>query len=40
MPAIAGVARHHRALVIEDACQGVGGGFHHQGKNYSLGGHP
>ena len=40
MPAIAGVARRHGALVIEDACHGVGGGFHHQGKNYLLGGHP
>ncbi len=40
MPAIAGVARRHGALVIEDACHGVGGGFHHQGENYLLGGHP
>jgi perosamine synthetase len=40
MPAIARLARRHRALVIEDACHGVGGGFHHQGKNYLLGGHP
>ena len=28
------------SMVIEDACHGVGGGFHHQGKNYLLGGHP
>ena len=34
MPAIAGVARRHGALVIEDACHGVGGGFHHQGESY------
>jgi len=40
MPAIAGVARRYGALVIEDACHGVGGGFHHQGENYLLGGHP
>jgi perosamine synthetase len=40
MPAIAGVARRHGAMVIEDACHGVGGGFHHQGENYLLGGHP
>ena len=40
MPAIAEVARRHGALVIEDACHGVGGGFHYQGTNYTLGGHP
>ena len=40
MPAIAEVARRHGALAIEDACHGVGGGFHHQGENYLLGGHP
>lgn len=40
MPAIAGIARSKGALVIEDACHGIGGGFEHRGRQYKLGGHP
>lgn len=40
MPAIAEVAREHGAIVIEDACHGVGGGFMHEGRSWKLGGHP
>jgi UDP-4-amino-4,6-dideoxy-N-acetyl-beta-L-altrosamine transaminase len=40
MPAIASVARRHHAIVIEDACHGVGGGFVHEGRAWKLGGHP
>ena len=40
MPAIAKIARDRGALVIEDACHGVGGGFEHQGQIWKLGGHP
>jgi len=40
MPAIAKIARDRGALVIEDACHGVGGGFEHQGQTWKLGGHP
>ena len=40
MPAIAKVARAHGAVVIEDACHGVGGGFTHEGRTWKLGGHP
>ncbi|MDA8875938.1 UDP-4-amino-4,6-dideoxy-N-acetyl-beta-L-altrosamine transaminase [bacterium] len=40
MPAIAGVARSHGAIVIEDACHGTGGGFSYEGKDWKLGGHP
>ena len=39
-PSIARIARAHGALVIEDACHGVGGGFVHEGKTWKLGGHP
>jgi perosamine synthetase len=40
MPEIARVARSHGAIVIEDGCHGVGGGFAFDGKNYKIGGHP
>lgn len=40
MPRIAAVARAHGAIVIEDACHGIGGGFTHEGKYYKIGGHP
>jgi perosamine synthetase len=40
MPEIARIAREHGAFVIEDACHGVGGGFHAEGKRWKLGGHP
>ena len=40
MPAIAAIARKHGAIVIEDACHAVGGKFEHQGKIWSIGGHP
>jgi perosamine synthetase len=42
MPQIAGIARARGAVVIEDACHGVGGAFHAgPSKNtFKLGGHP
>jgi len=40
MPKIAKIARERGALVIEDACHGVGGGFEHEGQTWKLGGHP
>jgi len=40
MPSIARLAREHGAIVIEDACHGVGGGFVHDGRTWKLGGHP
>jgi len=40
MPAIAVVARSRGAIVIEDACHGVGGGFLREGQVWKLGGHP
>lgn len=40
MPRIAEVARARGAVVIEDACHGVGGGFLRDGKAWKLGGHP
>lgn len=40
MPAIAEFARSRGAIVIEDGCHGVGGGFVHKGKPYKIGGHP
>ena len=40
MPVIADVAREHCAVVIEDACHGVGGGFMNEGRAWKLGGHP
>jgi UDP-4-amino-4,6-dideoxy-N-acetyl-beta-L-altrosamine transaminase len=40
MPAIAEVARSKGAVVIEDGCHGVGGGFVHEGHAYKIGGHP
>jgi perosamine synthetase len=40
MPEIARVARSHGAVVIEDACHGIGGSFNHEGKEWKLGAHP
>ncbi len=40
MSAIAQVARERGAVVIEDACHGVGGGLMHGGRVWKLGGHP
>jgi UDP-4-amino-4,6-dideoxy-N-acetyl-beta-L-altrosamine transaminase len=40
MPRIAQFAREHGAVVIEDACHGVGGGIAHNGRVWKLGGHP
>ena len=40
LPEIARVARARGALVIEDACHGVGGRFHHAGRDWFLGAHP
>ncbi|WP_372722333.1 DegT/DnrJ/EryC1/StrS family aminotransferase, partial [Novipirellula sp.] len=40
MVAISKIARQHGAVVIEDACHGVGGQFEHQGRHYKIGGHP
>lgn len=40
MPAIANVARKHKAIVIEDACHAIGGKFEHDGGQYSVGRHP
>lgn len=40
MPEIARIARTHGAVVIEDACHGIGGGFNCDGRNWKLGGHP
>jgi UDP-4-amino-4,6-dideoxy-N-acetyl-beta-L-altrosamine transaminase len=40
MPKISRIAKEKGALVIEDACHGVGGGFEHQGRTWKLGSHP
>jgi perosamine synthetase len=40
MPAISRIASERGAVVIEDACHGVGGGFVHEGRVWKLGGHP
>lgn len=40
MPALAEIARQRGAIVIEDACHGVGGGFEWEGRVWKLGGHP
>jgi len=40
LPAIARVAKDRNALVIEDACHGVGGSFSHDSKIWKVGGHP
>lgn len=40
LPAIARVARAQGAVVIEDACHGMGGSFMHEGCAWKLGGHP
>lgn len=40
MPRIAHLARERGAVVIEDGCHGIGGGFVHNDKAYKIGGHP
>jgi perosamine synthetase len=40
LPDIAGVARHHGAIVIEDASHAVGGAFWHEGREWKVGRHP
>ncbi len=40
LPALAAVARARGAVVIEDACHGVGGAFVHDERPWKLGGHP
>lgn len=40
MPQIADFARKRGAIVIEDACHGVGGALAHDGREWPLGGHP
>ncbi len=40
MPAIAEVVRAHGAVIIEDGCHGIGGGFTYEGEDYKIGGHP
>lgn len=40
MPEISRISSERGAIVIEDACHGTGGGFHHDGKEWKLGGHP
>jgi UDP-4-amino-4,6-dideoxy-N-acetyl-beta-L-altrosamine transaminase len=40
MPAVARLARERGAIVIEDACHGVGGGLECDGRVWKLGGHP
>lgn len=40
MPEIARIARSHGAVVIEDACHGVGGAFDFDGARWKIGGHP
>jgi UDP-4-amino-4,6-dideoxy-N-acetyl-beta-L-altrosamine transaminase len=40
LPAIARVARAKDAIIIEDACHGVGGAFVHDGRVWKVGGHP
>ena len=40
MPAIAKIARSHGAVIIEDGCHGIGGGFTIDGTDYKIGGHP
>jgi perosamine synthetase len=39
MPGIARLARERGAVVVEDACHGVGGGMAHNGRVWKLGGH-
>jgi len=40
MPAIAQIARAQGAVVIEDACHGVGSALFHAGRVWPVGGHP
>lgn len=39
MPAIAKIARQNGAVVIEDACHGLGGSFEHNGQRWMIGNH-
>jgi len=40
MPSLYEIAHQRGAVVIEDACHAVGGGFEHHGRLWKLGGHP
>jgi len=40
MPSLYEIANRRGAVVIEDACHAVGGGFEHGGSFWNLGGHP
>jgi perosamine synthetase len=40
MPELARIARSHGAFLVEDACHSVGGAFLHDGRRWSIGGHP
>lgn len=40
LPEISRIARNRGALVIEDACHGVGGAFRHAGRVWRQGGNP
>lgn len=40
MPAIAALARHRGAVVIEDAAHAIGSEIEHDGQRYKIGGHP
>jgi UDP-4-amino-4,6-dideoxy-N-acetyl-beta-L-altrosamine transaminase len=40
MPSIYDIAHERGALVVEDACHAVGGGFERGGRVWNLGGHP
>jgi perosamine synthetase len=40
MPEIARIARNHGAVIIEDACHGVGGEFSLDGARWKIGSHP
>ncbi len=40
MPSLYDFAHRRGAVVIEDACHAVGGGFEHGGQFWKLGGHP
>jgi UDP-4-amino-4,6-dideoxy-N-acetyl-beta-L-altrosamine transaminase len=40
MPVLYQIAHQRGAVVIEDACHAVGGGFEHRGRLWKTGGHP
>ena len=40
MPSLYRIAHQRGAVLIEDACHAVGGGFEHGGRLWKLGGHP